>query len=129
MRILHSFCTSDPRKNNFSKAYEDDLEDLLDKWGKWVGVHGNKHQIIFMLLAESHLSFLGLGGVAANERDSDEGSNEPEEMSTDAWMQLLSKDEYGVYTLRPWDEVKDAIKEDLGRAMREYMRQAWSKCV
>ena len=129
MNILHSFCTSDPRKNTFSKAYEGDLEDILSKWGKWVGVHGNKHQIVFILLAEDHLPSLGVGSVAADERDSDDGSDEPEEMTTDAWMQLLNKDEHGVYSLRTWNGVKDATKGDLGRAMREYMRQAWSKCV
>ena len=68
-----------------------------------------------------------MGSIAANERDSDDGSNEPERVTTDAWKELLNKDRNGVYSLRPWKEVKDAVKEDLGKAMREYMRQAWSK--
>jgi len=126
MKSLPSFCTSDPRKNTFSKAHADDLESLLDKWGKWVGEHGNKHQIMFILFAEVWLFFLGVGSIVANERGSDDGSNEPEERA-DSWVQLLNKDEEGVYSLRAWGEVKDATKEDLGRAMREYMRQAWSK--
>jgi len=127
MKILHSFCTSDPRKNTFSKAYADDLEDLLNKWGRWVGEHGNKCQTIFVPLAEACLFFPGVGSVAANERDSDDDSNEPERATTDAWMELLSKDRDGIYSLRPWNQVMEASKENLGKAMREYIRQAWSK--
>ena len=51
--ILHSFCTSDSRKNTFSKAHADDIEDFLNKWGKWAGTHGNKQQTISYYLLKS----------------------------------------------------------------------------
>ena len=83
-------------------------------------------KLFSILLAEV---FLGVGSVAANEKDSDDGSNGPGRVVADAWTQLLNKDEDGVYSLKPWDEVKDAVKEDLGKAMREYMRQTWGKWI
>lgn len=71
--------------------------------------------------------FLGLGGVAANEKSTDdEASDIVEELVDDSWMQLLIKEE-DVYSLRPWAQVKNARKSDLAKALRAYMRQAWSK--
>lgn len=45
MDSLHSFCTSDNRKKTFPKTYENEVGDLLDKWGKWVAVKGNKLEL------------------------------------------------------------------------------------
>jgi len=82
------------------------------------------NSILFLYHLLKSLFFLGVGSVGANEGDSDDGDNGPGEIT---WAQLLNKDEDGVYSLKPWNEVRNAVKEDLAKAMREYIRQAWSK--
>ena len=83
---------------------------------------------LFLYYLLKSLPFLGVGSVAANERDSDDDDgNELGEMTTGGWAQLLNKDGDGVYSLKAWDEVRNAVKEDPAKAMREYMRQAWNK--
>jgi hypothetical protein len=65
----------------------------------------------------------GVGNLEPNEQDGNE-DEEPEEAKDMTWRKLLDKE--GM--LKPWAQVKvKATKVNIGIAMREYMRQAWSK--
>ena len=50
----------------------------------------------------------------------------PRVVPTETFLHLLSKDGY-TYSLKPWKDIKNAKKEDISKALREYMRQAWSE--
>lgn len=66
--------------------------------------------------------------MTPNEKSSDdEDSDAPVELVDDSWLQLLIKDEDEAYSLKPWNQVQNARKLDLAKALRQYMRQAWSK--
>ena len=66
--------------------------------------------------------------MTPNEKSSDdEDCDAPVELVDDSWLQLLIKDEDEAYSLKPWNQVHNARKLDLAKALRQYMRQAWSK--
>ena len=65
----------------------------------------------------------GVGNLEPNEQDDDEDEG-PETAKDEAWRVLLEEDG----SLKPWSEVTllKPTKVNLGLAMRECMRHAWS---
>jgi len=47
IQLSHSFCTEDTRANTFPKVHSKEVEQLLDKWGKWVSEKGTAPYFIF----------------------------------------------------------------------------------
>jgi hypothetical protein len=71
---------------------------------------------------------LGVGDIKPNDKEDNE-DEEPKELADEAWMKLLNEDD-GVYSLKPWKEVKatGANSKAIKHACREIVRQAWSEC-
>ena len=122
----YSFHSKDLRKENFSTAHSQDIEQFLGKWGKWVSQNGIEYCSIFFYL----LTFvLGVGSIKPNGRGDDDDDEDSKKLAGNDWLNLLDLDE-GVYSLKPFEEVLEveANKVEIGLAFREIMRQAWSEC-
>jgi len=122
IKLSHRFCTEDSRKNTFPKVHSKEVEQLHVKWGKWVSQKGTAHLFyIFQFL----ILLLGADGIEPNElSDGDEGLDE---LANNSWMGLLDVDDDGYYSLKPLEDIK-ANKVNLGKALRQIMRQAWGEC-
>jgi hypothetical protein len=70
---------------------------------------------------------LGVGSTRGNGGGGDD-DQDPEATEHHPWMQLLNEND-GVYTLKTLEELKKlkANKNNIARAFRELMRQAWSE--
>ena len=104
------------------------LGDLL-KNGETL-LHKRVMHTIFLFLLPLNTIIPGIGSIKPNEGGGKEtqvaeGSKEPPIAS---WMNLLDHED-GLLSLKPWDEVAalKPIKGDLSFALREVVRQAWSK--
>jgi hypothetical protein len=71
---------------------------------------------------------LGVGSLEPNE-GADEQDGEFPVTKDEAWRQLLIDE--APLSLKTWSEVSalKANKSNIGLALREYMRQAWGKCL
>jgi hypothetical protein len=70
-----------------------------------------------------------VGNTKPNDREDNE-DQDPKELATDGWKQLLNED--GVYSLKSWEKVIgiEVTWKNLGSACKEIVRQAWSEyCI